>query len=1196
MVKRLTLLLCLLAGGAGATVVTTAGSGNMTALAYNANDTLIIANGHTVTVDSTFSTTVPIWRMVFVRSGGTLAWSAGKGFMCNALVQGNRASSPFSSTNGGRLTGIIQGYLYTKHDAAFTYDWEVGAGADVLISVNAGINGANAFAVYGTNGPCRMYVLATADSIQISGARFSQYYNSSLANGGVQINASGRTGFTQIRRSYFDTSNFAYVTATGLRLDTCYFWVSAANIGRAVHLWNGASDTIIGCQINVDANGGAQGATGIYVSSCNGVLLRANYIRDYNSTSFGNSYGILLDGTTANTQIRCDTLTGFGFTIATAVGTANRAVTIDSCWLYGNSDTHELIIKHDGDRAWRIAANTMFFHSGGGRSAVLNYCSTTPSDSCDYLYNTINATYGGAAASSAIAWEHTASGSLTYLGDRVVGNILIGDNTGFGRAEIIVGTTAAQTATLTLREFKYNAYDSVYVTSGSTVNYPYTYSDSNKNNATAFDFVDSLNGDVRLNSTSPMINCGDSTFAVSAFGSAQASKAPFDIGYYQSYTTGTCGGSPTPTGACCISYTCYTGYTSAQCSTQGGTYQGDGTTTCVSCTNPGGGVGTGYGKRAWATFATLNYGDASYNLPSLAPFVARNFDLSVNINGVFEDSVTTLDAGFGKLTYITLSSYILTSTDTADLRAFCTARGYIFDSCFIWANGSTACINAIAPNGTPCTDVGGNMCSTHGNKIAFCGWNTYRLTPNFRYVGAQQFAIYKTLRDANNKGVMQDEACYVWQDTLTHSGSNSPWFPYPGYWTTGSAANTNAWTGSGLTNTQIADSMIRLKRSGWLSELVDSLTAHSQQIYSNGAAYGRMGSDLAGDVATLGAGMLFGEGMDINLTKGAGHFYSSMAWTLMDSLRVGGREWQSGNAIIWTNINVAETLSMTAIDGALGMKRRLAQERYTWYLMAGTPLRSFLFISLNWGGLGHQNGWSQTTDSLFKFCPSMDANLGAPSGARSVLSTGTGGTVYQRSFANGKVLWRDGSGGSYTAANAITVSLGATYYPVNYDGSYGAPTSTASIRNGEGLIFLTSTATSTGNASIDDVSVTEGGDMTFTVTLSAAQSVVTTLSYSTSNGTATGSTSCSGSTDYVSTIGGKSIPIGATSTTITIPTCNRASCQASRNFTVTFNVTSPATITVTDPTGTGTILDDDCGTTYGKTYKGKIVIKGKVKP
>lgn len=1186
MVKRLTLLLILLAGSAGATVVTTASSGNMSALSFTANDTLIVANGHTLTVDTAYSTTAPVIRMVFVRSGGTLTWTSGKGFGCNALVQGNRASAPFSSTNGGRVVGATTGYLHTYHDAAFTYDWEVGAGADVLINVNAGLNGVNAFVINGKTSACRFYALATADSLQIAGARFSQYYNSSLAQGGVQINASGRTGFTQVRRSYFDTSNFTYVSATSLKIDTCYFWVSTT-VGRAIHFWTGASNGVYGCQINVDAGGGAQGAVGIYAYNCDGCQFSANYIRDYNSTAFAGTYGILLDGATSTVRISRDTLIGFGFTVGTAVGTANRAITIDSCWIYGNDDTHELIIKHDGDRAWRIAANQMFFHSGGGRSAVLNYCSSTPSDSCDYLYNTINATYGGGPASSALAWEHTATGSLTYLGDRVVGNVLIGNNSGFGFAEAIVGTTASQTVALNLREWKYNAYDSVYVTSGSSVTYPYTYSDSNKNNATAFDFVDSLNADMRLNSTSPMINCGDSTFGISAFGSAQASKTPFDIGYYQSYTTGTCGGSSTPTGACCIAYTCYPGYTSAQCTSQGGTYQGDGTTTCTNCTAPQTGIGTGYGKRSWMSLATLTYGGT---LTSYASIIGRKFDLIVNAGDAFKTALEATDPNVGQISYLTIST--LRGSDSTNWAAFAASRGYNYDSGFIWAAGGSNCLNSIAPSGAPCT--GATTCTSPGAKMSFCSFNTYRNWPNMRYVGMQQFTIYKVLQGSYNKGIMQDEATFFFQDTLTHYGTNSQWFPADiNYWVSGSAAQTNAWVGSGLTHIQIEDSLIRIKRNTWLAELMDSLSAHGKQTYSNGAAYAQERSDLVGDAAILGSGLLFGEGMDMAMHNATSSAYPAMTWRIMDSLRTGGRNWQNSNAIIWLHIDVTDTLAMAAVDGTTAMKSRLAQERYAWYMMAQTPLKTFLFIALNWGGNAHINGWTglSGTDSLFKFCPSMDAPLGAPSGIRSVLSQGTGGIVYQRSYTNGKVLWRDGTGGNLGAAGAITVALGATYYPVNYDGTYGTPTSTASIRNGEGLVFITSTSSATGTLSIDNPTTPEGSNMVFTVTLSPAQTVPVSVNYITSPG------SGAAITDYTDQSGTISFGIGQTTATISIPTVDRAGCLPSRTFNVTLYGASPGTsITIPSPTATGTITDGDCGTTYGKTYKGKIVIKGKVRP
>lgn len=1210
MVKRLTLIFLLLAGAANASVLTAfGGSGSIRSLSFGANDTIIVAANDTLLIDTAYSTTAPVVRMLFARSSGVISFSASCGLMSNALVLGNRASAPFSSSNGGKLIMTTLSYLYLKHDAGFTYDVEPGPNSTVSINVNV-TNPANAAQIYmylpATNGYGRFYVGNTTATISMAGVRFKGFVRSYLS-GGVEFNASGRApSTTTISKCFFDTSNVALIGVTGHKISQCTFNMPVINNGAAIMIWSGTKDTVIASTINVDANGGTQGdQKGIAIYQQDSTVVQGNSISELNSSAFGNnSYGVYMDGVSSYTQIRNNSLRGFGFTVASNASTngtgTNVGIVIDSNSFTVNDHTHESIIIHDLDNNWKIRGNVFACHYGGGQSVITLYPSTTAPTGTQVLYNTVIADYGGASSVVALAFEVFGAGTVNYTTTKVIGNIFRASHSSNSGAGIKVGPNGTGIVNITFSEFKNNAYKSVSVASGSSVTYPYTAADSNKVGTTDFGFINASAGDFRLDAVSTMINCGDTTYGDSVFSTAQHSKIPYDIGYYQTYTTGTCGSSsPTPTGACCIAYTCYPGYTQTQCEGQGGTYQGDGTTTCTNCTAPpiGGGVGTGYGKRAWVSLATFNYGGTAYNPLAMAPFIGRTYDLLVNPGESFEDSVTVVDPNIGKLNYLTLSTFLQSSADVTSWPTFAATRGYNVDSGYMWANGSTVCLNAVAPNGAPCTTTETNVCSGSGNRIELCGWNTMRYMLNYRYVGMQQYIIYKVLQNAQNKGIMQDEACYVWQDTLTHSGSNSPWFPFAsGYATSGSGTTTNAWTGSGLTNTQIADSLIHLKRSGWLAELMDSLQAHGQQIYSNGAAYGRTTSDLAGDMAILGAGILAGEGMNVSFNKSQGAFYPTQLWTFMDSIRTGGREWQNSQAIIWTDIDAGDTVTLTAIDGALGMKRRLAQERYAWYMMAQTPLRTFLHITLNWAGNGHQNGWNLPTDSLFKFCPSMNANLGAPVGGRATHATGTDGagqtyTIYRRTFANGIVLWRGTNGTSYGTTSATTVALGATYYPVNYDGTYGTPTSTASIRNGEGLVFLTSTSSATGTLSIDNPTTPEGSNMVFTVTLSPSQTVPVSVNYITSPG------SGAAITDYTDQSGTISFGIGQTTATISIPTADRAGCLPSRTFNVTLYGASPGTsITIPSPTATGTITDGDCGTPYNRTYKGKIVIKGKVRP
>ena len=113
--------------------------------------------------------------------------------------------------------------------------------------------------------------------------------------------------------------------------------------------------------------------------------------------------------------------------------------------------------------------------------------------------------------------------------------------------------------------------------------------------------------------------------------------------------------------------------------------------------------------------------------------------------------------------------------------------------------------------------------------------------------------------------------------------------------------------------------------------------------------------------------------------------------------------------------------------------------------------------------------------------------------------------------------------------------------------------------------------------SINDVAVTEGNSstktLTFTVSLSAAQSTAVTFNVATADGTATAGS------DYVakSTVGVR-IPAGATSKTFAVTINGDTAQEVDETFTV--NLSAPsAGITISDGQATGTIINDDAAAT-----------------
>ena len=104
--------------------------------------------------------------------------------------------------------------------------------------------------------------------------------------------------------------------------------------------------------------------------------------------------------------------------------------------------------------------------------------------------------------------------------------------------------------------------------------------------------------------------------------------------------------------------------------------------------------------------------------------------------------------------------------------------------------------------------------------------------------------------------------------------------------------------------------------------------------------------------------------------------------------------------------------------------------------------------------------------------------------------------------------------------------------------------------------------------SVADVTVTEGDQARFVVSLNKPAPQTVTFRYSTSNGTASSSSDYSG----VSNANG-SIPAGASSTTITVNTTENTTAESTETFNLTLS--NVVNAVVTDGQAVGTILDDD---------------------
>lgn len=161
--------------------------------------------------------------------------------------------------------------------------------------------------------------------------------------------------------------------------------------------------------------------------------------------------------------------------------------------------------------------------------------------------------------------------------------------------------------------------------------------------------------------------------------------------------------------------------------------------------------------------------------------------------------------------------------------------------------------------------------------------------------------------------------------------------------------------------------------------------------------------------------------------------------------------------------------------------------------------------------------------------------------------------------------------GTSTLTQTITVPILGDTTPEtneNFTVTLSSPTN-ATIATATSTETITNDDSAT--LSINSVSTTEGNsgtkNLTFTVTLSAAQSASVTVNYATSNGTATAGS------DYVSKSGSLTFSAGETSKTVSVTINGDTVQEADETFNVTLSSASGATIGT--GTGIGTITNDD---------------------
>jgi hypothetical protein len=123
------------------------------------------------------------------------------------------------------------------------------------------------------------------------------------------------------------------------------------------------------------------------------------------------------------------------------------------------------------------------------------------------------------------------------------------------------------------------------------------------------------------------------------------------------------------------------------------------------------------------------------------------------------------------------------------------------------------------------------------------------------------------------------------------------------------------------------------------------------------------------------------------------------------------------------------------------------------------------------------------------------------------------------------------------------------------------------------------------NISIGDAAASEGGALTFTVSLSSASSDTITVDFATADGTA-----LAGS-DYTSNSGTLTFAPGQTSQPVTVQTIDDAVCEQPETFSVNLSNPTGDAATILDGTGAGLITDND----QCIDKSGEVIVNGPVK-
>jgi Calx-beta domain len=253
------------------------------------------------------------------------------------------------------------------------------------------------------------------------------------------------------------------------------------------------------------------------------------------------------------------------------------------------------------------------------------------------------------------------------------------------------------------------------------------------------------------------------------------------------------------------------------------------------------------------------------------------------------------------------------------------------------------------------------------------------------------------------------------------------------------------------------------------------------------------------------------------------------------------------------------------------------------------------------GDVGTIGGWCLEITTAAVVVPtvdlSVDTNSASETGPTSVTVMATASSaVVGNQTVDLTVTGTGITAGDYTLSpTTITILNGATTGTATFtvvDDLLVEGTETATITEGNPSAGITLGATTFQNVVITDNDVAAqpgtfqfnpatysigegGGNASLTVTRTGGSDGAVAVTYSLSSGTATGGSTCTGTTDFNNTGGTISFAAAQTSQTISVPICDDSIFESNENFTVTINSADNGGTIGTPATATVTITEND---------------------